>query len=104
MAERLTKVGSSVWVMPSDVVRIYETPAFTSVLDGETKGPHVYLVLHRAGVSSVLFDGPSPSEHYQVTDWPVARVERALGLRRTPDPVASFVEWLWTKWYACVAA
>lgn len=74
----LTKVGSSVWVLPSDVVRVYYTEP-TMVLDKPCEG-HVYVVLRSPNARASF--GFGNGDQYQTSDWPLEKVERALGLRK----------------------
>lgn len=98
---KLTKVGSKLWVLPSDVVRVYETPPYE--WKGETKGSIVYLAMRAPGMPADSLFGGGDSTKYHNTDWSLAKVERALGLRppwSRPEAVNDLREyvgqWRWT--------
>lgn len=67
MPEQLVQLGSNLYALKSDVVRIYKTDEF---------GGRVYVVLRGRGDS--LWG--APGDTYRTTDWSIERVARVLGL------------------------
>lgn len=66
--ERIVQLGSNLYALPSEVVRIYKTDPSPSL--PERPDGIVYVVLRSGGMSDC----------YRHTDWPIERVARVLGL------------------------